>query len=559
MRPAVSIGTQDFEKIRKNQSFYIDKSLFLQEWWESGDDVTLITRPRRFGKTLNLSMVNCFFSNRYADGGELFAGLNIWEIERYHRLQGSYPVIYLSFADVKGKDFFAARMGIIQKLAKLYSNYAHIRESLSGIDAAFFDRVGLDMTDDAAAVAIQNLSDFLYRFYGKKVLILLDEYDTPMQEAYTNGYWDMLTPFVRSLLNSTFKTNPSMERGLLTGITRVSKASVFSDLNNLEVVTTTSSKYCRQFGFTEEEVFEALEQFGLANEKERVRQWYDGFIFGEQKGIYNPWSITCYLEQKKYKPYWAHSSSNELISRLIQQGNPQTKMMMEDLLEGKTLTMEIDEEIIFDQLQRKRGALWSLLLASGYLKVTANRFEPDSGRFVYDLQLTNREVRMMFEDMIRDWFSNEDTPYHAFLQAFLQGDVEYMNKYINQVAKQIFSFFDVGNRPSDETNPERFYHGFVLGLIVELAGKYRITSNRESGFGRYDVMLEPVDLSQTAYVLESKVRNPDRENALEDTLRSALMQIEKKGYDEALLARGIEKSQIRHYGFAFEGKQVLIG
>lgn len=559
MRPTVSIGTQDFEKIRKNNSFYIDKSMLIKEWWECEDDVTLITRPRRFGKTLNLSMINCFFSKSYEGRKELFEGLKIWEQEKYRQLQGSFPVIYLSFADVKGTSYEIARAGIIRKLVKLYSSYVFIREQLNVIDSASFDLVQMDMEDAVAIAAIQNMTDYLYHYYGKKVLILLDEYDTPLQEAYANGYWEKLAAFIRSLFNSTFKTNSYMERGLMTGITRISKESIFSDLNNLEVVTTTSRKYCGQFGFTEKEVFDSLDVYGMSDEKEKVKQWYDGFIFGNLEDIYNPWSITCFLENRQYRPYWANSSSNRLVSDLIQQGNSQTKMMMEDLLEGKSLSMELDEEIIFDQLQKKHGAVWSLLLASGYLKVTSKQFDENSGRFTYYLQLTNREVRMMFEDMIKDWFSNEDIPYNAFLQALLQGDLDYMNEYMNLVAEQTFSSFDTGSKPSENTNPERFYHGFVLGLIVELAGQYRITSNRESGFGRYDVMLEPMDHLLTAYVLEFKVRNLKKEKTLEDTLQSALKQINDKNYDAELTARGICQEKIRHYGFAFEGKKVLIG
>ena len=559
MKPIVSIGTQDFEKIRTSHYFYIDKSMLIKEWWESNDDVTLITRPRRFGKTLNLSMLNCFFSKTYENRGELFEGLKIWDQESYRMLQGSFPVIYLSFADIKGNSYETARAGIIRKLAKLYSSHVYIREQLNAMDSKAFDLVQTDMEDAIATAAIQNLTDYLYHYHGKKVLILLDEYDTPLQEAYTNGYWEELTTFIRSLFNSTFKTNPFMERGLLTGITRISKESIFSDLNNLEVVTTTSQKYCSQFGFTQEEVFHALDLYHMSGEKENVKKWYDGFTFGSLTDIYNPWSITCFLENRLYKPYWANSSSNRLVSQLIQQGSSQTKIMMEDLLAGKPLSMELDEEIIFDQLHHKRGAVWSLLLASGYLKVASRQFDETTGRFTYCLKLTNREVLLMFEDMVKNWFSDDNIPYHGFLQAFLQNDIDYMNDYMNLVAEQIFSSFDTGNKPSKSADPERFYHGFVLGLIVELAGKYRITSNRESGFGRYDVMLEPEDHRKTAYILEFKVRNPKKEKTLEETLKSALLQIADKNYDAALTARGIPKENIRHYGFVFEGKHVLIG
>lgn len=290
-----------------------------------------------------------------------------------------------------------------------------------------------------------------------------------------------------------------------------------------------------------------------------VRAWYDGFTFGSQKDIYNPWSITGFLKERILKPYWANSSANRLINTLIRRGNPQIKMTMEDLLAGKTLSTLLDEEIIFNQLNKKHGAIWSLLLASGYLKVTDKIFNPESGLFTYTLALTNKEVSIMFRSMIRDWFSDDQVPYNAFLQALLLDDVEYMNEYMNEVAKLTFSSFDTGNKPSKDSSPERFYHGFVLGLVVELAGKYRVLSNHESGFGRYDVMLEPLDRQKKAYVLEFKVRNPRREATLEDTLRAALSQIEEKAYDTELIARGISKDRIRHYGFAFEGKTVLIG
>lgn len=559
MRPVVSIGTQSFEKLRQNKSFYVDKTGFIKEWWENHDDVTLITRPRRFGKTLNLDMLNCFFSNCYTERSELFEGLSIWKDEEYRKLQGTYPVIFMTFADVKGPNYHLTRMGIVHKLVKLYSEFNYVREILDEREREYFDAVSAKMDDDIAVMAVKSMTEFLHRYYGKKVIVLLDEYDTPLQEAYVNGYWKELVEFIRSMFNAAFKTNPSMERGLLTGITRVSKESVFSDLNNLTVVTTTSEMYRTQFGFTEEEVFRSLDLFGMSDEKEMVKIWYDGFSFGSQKGVYNPWSITGFLKEKVYKPYWANSSANSLVNSLIRQGNSQTKMIMEDLMAGKELTTEIDEEIIFDQLQKKPGAIWSMLLASGYLKVAEKNFCQETGIFTYVLQLTNREVLLMFRSMIKGWFSDEDVPYNLFLKALLLEDIDYMNEYMNEVAELTFSSFDTGNKPSGDANPERFYHGFVLGLIVELAGKYMVLSNRESGFGRYDVLLEPLDKQSKAFVLEFKVRNSRREATLEDTLAAALDQIEKKGYDTDLMARGFTKDKIRHYGFAFEGKKVLIG
>ena len=561
MKSVISIGNQDFISIRKNNCFYIDKTDFIREWWENQDSVTLITRPRRFGKTLNMSMTEYFFSVNYSDMGQYFKELSIWKEERFREIQGTYPVISLSFADIKATTYESARMSIIRKLVRLYSAFDFIRSSevLNEKDRTYFDSVGEDMSDDAAAVGINYMSDYLSRYYGKKVIILLDEYDTPLQEAYVHGYWEELTAFIRSLFNSTFKTNPYMERGLLTGITRVSKESIFSDLNNLEVVTTTSEKYSTSFGFTEEEVFTVLENAGIPEEKEHVRYWYDGFSFGNRKDIYNPWSITKYLDTGEYGTYWADTSGNALVSTLIRHSSVKIKSEMEDLLNGGEICTELDEQVIFDQLGRKRGAIWSLLLASGYLKTTRHEMDRRTGKREYFLKITNHESMLMFEEMIESWFAEEDSAYGNFKEALLAGDLDYMNQFMNQVALQSFSSFDSGTKPSENLEPERFYHGFVLGLIVDLAGKYHITSNRESSFGRYDVVMEPLQKQFDAIVMEFKVQNPAKEESLQHTVQNAILQIEEKNYDTELLARGILKSKIRHYGFAFCGKKVLIG
>ena len=557
----ISLGNTAFASIREANSFYIDKTDFIRQWWESQDVATLITRPRRFGKSLNLNMLECFFSEKYRGEGELFRGLSIWNHEKYREIQGTYPVIFFSFADIKGQTFTSAREAICQVIQDLYAEFGFLKESerLSQEEKDYFSLVAPTMSDAVAAMSLKRLSMCLHSYYGKKVLIFLDEYDTPLQEAYMYGFWDELTVFMRGLFNSTFKTNPYLERALLTGITRVSKESIFSDLNNLTVITTTSEQYADCFGFTETEVFDALEKYGMSDRQVEVQTWYDGFSFGNKKDIYNPWSITCFLKEKKLRPYWANTSSNQLVGKLVREGSAQIKMVMEDLLAGKSFQTEIDEEIIFEQLQRKKGAIWSLFLAGGYLKVVKSEFDVSSGRYSYELALTNQEVKMLFEDMVEGWFSDETVPYNDFLKAFLAKDLDYMNEYMNRVAEATFSTFDTGRNPSDDTNPERFYHGFVLGLIVELAGKYRVTSNRESGFGRYDVMLEPLEKTKDAFVLEFKVFNPRKEKTLEDTVANALQQINEKDYDCELLSRGVQKENIFHYGFAFEGKKVLIG
>lgn len=594
MRKIISIGNQGFEDIRVNDNFYVDKTDFIREWWESRDIVTLITRPRRFGKTLNMDMLKCFFSNKYAGRADLFEGLAVWNDESYRKLQGTYPVIFLSFADVKQTQYTDAIQMIKSILSDVFKENREIMESdiFTEADRKQYQMVNPMMDHVTAQRALKDLGGYLERYYGKKVIILLDEYDTPMQEAYLNGYWEEFTGFMRSLLNAAFKTNPYLERAVMTGITRVSKESLFSDLNNLRVVTVTSEPYNTCFGFTEEEVFHALDSYGMSAQKEQVKIWYDGFSFGSAKDIYNPWSITNFLDKKEYRTYWVSTSSKlvlrkdptklggflstyadaceqssllnasasfEMVSRLIQTASPEIKEKMEELIHGKEIVENFDEQIVFHQLDRNEGAIWSLLLASGYLKAVDVEYRGEFMEPWYHLKITNKETSSMFFNLFRGWFEVVRQEYNGFVNALLAGNVKAMTNYMNDVALETFSNFDTGRRASKRTQPERFYHGFVLGLLVSLRDEYQLKSNRESGYGRYDVMLIPKSREKDAIVMEFKVYDEDEEKGLSETVAAALKQIDEKNYDAELLSLGIEKERIRHYGFAFEGKKVLIG
>ncbi len=553
MNKPVGLGIQDFEKIIENNNFYIDKTRFISEWWRSNDDVTLITRPRRFGKTLLLSTVENFLSLKQVNGGKLFEGLEVSEDAELMKEQGKWPVIFISFATIKENTYEGFLLAVNLLLARLKESYGFLYDSLSEEGKTMYDRINPDMEEQVSSMVINVMSEWLYKYYGKKVIVLLDEYDTPMQEAFVNGYWDEVSGFMRTLFNFGFKANPYMERALMTGITRVSRESMFSDLNNLNVVTISTEQYSDCFGFTESEVFAALEAYGYASEKERVREWYDGFRFGNIDGIYNPWSILSFIKKGKYEPYWANTSSNSLISKLVREGDSSLKELFEELLNGGTIITTIDEQLVFGEMSGNHNALWSLLLSGGYLKIL--KIEGTGNMAEYTLKLTNYEVRDCFNLLVKRWFENAGKSYNYFIKALVDGNVDDMNDSLMEISESMISSFD----GSGKSAPENFYHGLVLGLLVELRDSYEIRSNRESGLGRYDVMLRPKVKDRNAIIIEFKSkRRSEKNKTLDELADMALEQIKDKKYETELLEAGYMQDKIKKYAFAFDGKELLI-
>ena len=563
MARTICIGTQDFEYVRAHNAFYVDKTDFVRDWWMSGDSVTLVCRPRRFGKTLNLDTTRCFLSTEFAGRGEeLFSGLGVWRDSAMRALQGTVPVLSMSFARVKQRDLRSALKRVNSLMVDLVGAHSYLLDwdGLANWDRKQLEAVGPDMDAVTCAGVPNLLCGLLYRFWGVKPVVLLDEYDAPMERAWTGGYWDEASDFMRDLMNSTFKTNPALGRGLITGVTRVSRESIFSDLNNLEVVTASSCKYRTAFGFTQPEVDAALSEYGLDGKREEVRRWYDGFTFGGCGSIYNPWSVTKYLESGTIDAYWANTSGNGLVSEVVRHGGVRMKSDFEELMRGGRIEKIIDEQVVFSELATRPNAVWALLLAAGY--VTAPGAVPEfPTRTRRALELTNLEVQEAFDRLVEGWFGDSDEEYDDFCRAIVLGDVRTATRCLAEITLFCMSSFDGAGRPA-EREPERFYHGLVLGMLSKLRGRWSVESNRESGWGRYDVALVPVDGadgSDPAVILEFKVLDPGKEKTLADTVARAKKQIEDKAYARGLVARGIAEERIRTYGVAFRGREALVG
>ncbi|MBQ9536363.1 MAG: AAA family ATPase [Desulfovibrionaceae bacterium] len=550
MERVITTGEQNFSYLREHNYFYIDKTNFIKEWWLGGDRATLITRPRRFGKTLMLDTVKTFFSPEFAGRSDLFAGLEIWQDEELRKLQGTIPVIFLSFARINDDKYSDIIYRIKANLASIYGSFSSLIDvnAIPQSEKELFTSVHVSMSDAVAQDSLHYLCKFVTIQRKIKPIILLDEYDTPLHAAWMNKYWDQLVNFMRGFFNATFKDNPWIDRCLISGITQVAQESIFSDLNNLEVATITSELYTDCFGFTESEVFAAMDEYGL-NAKEKVKQWYDGYIFGEQREIYNPWSIIKYLKRGKFDNYWANTSSNALVGELIAHGNIQIKKDIEILLQGQSIFTKLDEHIVFSQLYKNNQTVWSLLLAAGYVKPISYIQEKD----LYEIILTNLEAKITIETKIAEWFSDVSMNQNEFNIALLNNNLDDMNESMTNIVENVFSYFDTGKNQA-----ENFYHAFILGLIINMKDRYTIRSNRQSGLGRYDICMFPKHQDDKGIVIEFKVNKNKQEKDLQATCTNALQQIKEKKYINELLSHNVKRNNIYIYGFAFNKQEVLI-
>jgi predicted AAA-ATPase/PD-(D/E)XK nuclease superfamily protein len=547
------IGISNFKQLIEEGYAYVDKSLFIQELWLVAAPVVLIPRLRRFGKTLNLSMVRYFFEKSRQDHKHLFQSLKIWQDEKLRALQGQFPVIFITLKDVKHASWdhtFSSMRGL---MAEEFRRHEYLLAStlLSDSEKELYNSILFEKAEQPLVErSLRLLTEWLFRFHEKRVILLIDEYDAPAHAAYMGEFYDTLISFLRNWLSGALKDNMFLEKGVLTGILRIAKESIFSGVNNIDTFTILSKRFQDKFGLLESETRELLDEFGYANQWDAVKQWYNGYRIGECDGIYNPWSVMNFIDKKgELAPYWVNTSDNALMQSLITTGPAEIKTDIEELLCDGVVTKTVEEGLIFTSLKMNPDAIWSMLLLSGYLSL-AKAATSDSPCL---LRIPNFEVKKLYYSIILKWFKETiSTPgYHNLLKSLTSGDVETFSQIFQEFLLSSFSYFDTSVK-----EPEKIYHSFVLGMLVGLKESYEIKSNRESGWGRYDVMLIPKHIQDLGIVMEFKKTNPFDKTDLETVAASALQQIEEKQYDLELKQRGV--SRILHIGLAFEGKNVLI-
>ncbi|WP_280997139.1 AAA family ATPase [Marinitoga aeolica] len=544
------IGESDFKSIIEDNMYYIDKSLLIKEIL-SGGRVILITRPRRFGKTLNMSMMKYFFRNDQ-DNKHLFEGLKIWnEKEIIEKYLNKYPVIYITFKDLKQNNYEDMIKSVKYTITNLYRKHKESVDVLEEFEKEDYIEIAKGIADNVKYEnSLKNLSEYLYRYYKQKVILLIDEYDTPIQQSYLNGYYNEFINFMGNILGNALKDNEYLEKGVLTGITRVAKESIFTGVNNLDVSTILGKLFNDKFGLTWEEVEETLRYYGLEYEKEKVIEWYNGYNFGGLE-IYNPYSIINLARNKgEIKYYWINSSGNSLIKQLIRQSTAEVKTKIEELIEGKEIESSIDENLVYGDLDKStEESIWTLFLFTGYLTWTKHTGEEGEPR--YSLKITNKETLQFFKKTVVDIIKETKIELESIIQNIIIGKYKEFGIKFKKIVKETLSYYDISGE-----EPERFYHGLILGMVVGLSKKYIVKSNRETGYGRADLILIPKEKTEPGIIFEFKKYSIDFDKDLKDSAEKGIKQIEEKGYEEEIKSYGIEK--IIKVAIAFDKKNVEI-
>ena len=550
----IALGLSDFKTLIDNGDYFVDKSLLIKEFLEDSSQIILIPRPRRFGKTLNLSMVRYFVEKCDEDRRYLFNNILIEKEEDIMKKQGIYPTIFLTFKDEKHDEFNTFIEGIKWYVTALYNEFKYVYNTLeSKQDKDYYDKIlNKNYSIGELEISLRNLSKYLYDYHGEKVIVLIDEYDTPIQHSYFSGIYDKTIAFMRNFLSNTLKDNIYLEKAMLTGILRVARESIFSGLNNIEVYSILKEGYSDKFGFTEDEIEKILNYFNVVDEKEEFKSWYNGYIFGSTV-IYNPWSVLSYLKDRSsgFMPHWVNTSENKIIKTLLAKGSEGLKKDFEELLRGNTIETTIDENIIMADIEANENNIWSFLLMAGYLKVVGKRRE--SNRIYYSLSIPNIEVQFMYEKMVENWQSESyvASEYNEMLKALVSFDYEVFEEIFIDYVEKSLSYFDVAGE-----EPEKVYHAFVLGMLVSLNKTHYVLSNKESSYGRYDVMIIPKDITRTGIIIEFKKARKTNKKSVDKLIEEAKNQIEEKRYETELLNRGI--TNIKKLVIVFKGKEVFV-
>ena len=550
-KKAVPVGIEDFKELIQDEYYYADKTLLIDEMLMNKSKVTLFTRPRRFGKTLNMSMLKYFFDVKdKEENKKLFENLKIYNSE-YMSEQGKYPVIFISLKDLKADTWEECLESIKDIMYKIFNEYNFLREKLNVVEKRQFDKIWeITGNERNFKTSLLDLSNYLNKYYGEKVIILIDEYDAPIINAFDKGYYNEAINFFQTFYSSALKTNNSLKYGILTGITRIIKEGIFSGLNNLYVNTILSKDYSEYFGLLESEVIEMLEYFDMKYKIEEVREWYNGYIFGESK-VYNPWSIVNYVREKKIKAYWANVSGNTLLENMLDHAGESVYDDLKRFTDGESIEKYILDGTTIKSLLNNDDEIWQLLLYSGYLTKDEKQKEIDvTSEYtdVYNLRIPNKEIRKYFGNMFLNRFFGTEVKTNILIKALENGGIKKFEKTLGEIMINMLSHFDL------DKEMEKIYQVFMIGLVGFLMGKYEIISNDESGYGRYDLAMIPIKSNEKAYLMEFKISKTKK--GMEERAQKALKQIDEKKYDTRLKARGIKN--ILKIGVAFYGKEVKV-